>query len=301
MRVLVYGAGAVGSYLGGMLATRNDVTLVGRREHAMAIMGEGLRITGLTDLTVRPKAFEQIPEYERYDLVLLTVKSFDLEASLQDLGPLFGDGTVLMVIQNGMRVLDLPTRIGGSPLVLGVASFGVTHQGPGHIVHAGSGGLRMGTVEGGLDLDPYWHLFIESGVGCDVSSDIAKDVWRKGVINSAINPITALVRRRNGAILDSEGLLALSRMVFDESLVIAIAHGGLDQGDLCFQDVIEMVRATAANRSSMLQDVERGRRTEVDAINGSLVQAGVRSRRPVGYNSTLCALINGIERAKDGE
>ena len=136
---------------------------------------------------------------------------------------------------------------------------------------------------------------------CDVSSNIAKDVWRKGVINSAINPITALVRRRNGAILDSEGLLALSRMVFDESLEIAIANGGLDQGDLCFQDVIEMVRATAANRSSMLQDVERGRRTEVDAINGSLVRAGVRSRRPVGYNSTLCALINGIERAKDGE
>ncbi len=128
------------------------------------------------------------------------------------LGPILGDGTVLMVVQNGMRVLDLPTHIGGSPLVLGVASFGVTHQGPGHIIHAGSGGLRLGAIEGGLDLDPYSHLFGGSGIVCDVSSNIAKDVWRKAVINSAINPITALVRRRNGAILDSEGLLALSRI-----------------------------------------------------------------------------------------
>ncbi len=75
MRVLVYGAGAVGSYLGGMLATGNDVTMVGRRDHTRAITGGGLRITGLTELTVHPKAFERIPEDGCYDLVLLTVKS----------------------------------------------------------------------------------------------------------------------------------------------------------------------------------------------------------------------------------
>jgi 2-dehydropantoate 2-reductase len=253
-----------------------------------------LRITGLTQLIVHPKALEHIREEESYDLVLLTVKSYDLEASLAGLGPILGEGTVLMVVQNGMRVLDLPTRVGGSPLLLGVASFGVTHQGPGHIIHAGSGGLRLGTIEGGLDLDPYAHMFSDSGIMCDVSSDIAKDVWRKAVINSAINPITALVRRRNGAILESEGLLELCRSVFDESLDIAIADGGLERGDVCFNDVLDVVRATAWNRSSMLQDVERGKRTEVDAINGSLKRAGERSKLSVDYNSTFNALINGI-------
>ncbi len=301
MRVLVYGAGAVGSYLGGMLAARNDVTLVGRRDHVKAIEEGGLRITGLTELTAHPKSLEHILEDERYDLVLLTVKSYDLEASLAGLGPILGEETVLLVVQNGMRVLGLPTHVGGSPLLLGVASFGVTHQGLGHIIHAGSGGLRLGAIEGGLDLDPYSHLFSESGIVCDVSSDIAKDVWRKAVINSAINPITALVRRRNGAIIESEGLLGLCRSVFDESLEIAIAEGGLDRGDVCFNDVLDVVRATAWNRSSMLQDVERGKRTEVDAINGSLIQAGKRSKLPVAYNTTLCALINGIEGTKDVE
>lgn len=299
MKVLVYGAGAVGSYLGGMLATKNDVTMVGRRDHVSAIAERGLRITGLTEVTIHPKALEQVREEDRYDLVLLTVKSYDLEVSLAGLGPILGERTMLVVVQNGMRVLDLPTRVGGSPLLLGVASFGVTHQGPGHIIHAGSGGLRLGAIEGGLDLDPYAHMFSDSGIMCDVSSDIAKDVWRKAVINSAINPITALVRRRNGAILESKGLLGLSRSVFEESLDIAIAEGGLERGDVCFDDVLQVIRATAWNRSSMLQDVERGKRTEVDAINGSLIRAGERSKLPVDYNNTLNALINGIG-VKDG-
>ena len=300
MKLLVYGAGAVGSYLGGMLASKNDVTLVGRREHVEAITERGLRITGLTERTVRPKASEHIREGASYDLVLLTVKSYDLEASLADLGPVLRDGTVLMVVQNGLRVLGLPAQVGGSRLVLGVASFGITYQGPGHVVHAGSGGLRLGAIGGELDLELYSHLFSGSGIGCEVSSNIAKDVWRKAIINSAINPITALVRRRNGAIIESEGLLGLCRSVFEESLEIAIAEGGLDRGDVGFQDVLDVIRATAWNQSSMLQDVERGRRTEVDALNGWLMRAGERSKLPVEYNTTLNALIIGIG-AKDGE
>jgi len=152
----------------------------------------------------------------------------------------------------------------------------------------------MGTIEDGLDLCPYSYLFNGSGIVCDVSPYIAKDVWRKAVINSVINPITALVRRRNGAILESEGLLELCRSVFVESLHIAIAEGGLERGDVCFDDVLGVVRATAWNRSSMLQDVERGKRTEVDAINGSLIRAGERSKLPVEYNTALHALIIGI-------
>jgi len=265
-----------------------------------AITEGGLRITGLTERTVHPKASENIPEGEGYDLVLLTVKSYDLEASLADLGLVLRDGTVLIVVQNGLRVLGLPAQVGGSSLVLGVASFGVTHQGPGHVVHAGSGGMRLGAIEGGLDLELYSQLLSGSGIGCEVSSNIAKDVWRKAIINSAINPITALVRRRNGAIIESEGLLGLCRSVFEESLEIAVAEGALDRGDVDFQDVLDVVRATAWNRSSMLQDVERGRRTEVDALNGWLMRAGERSKLPVEYNTTLNALMIGIG-AKDGE
>lgn len=300
MRVLVYGAGAVGSYLGGMLASRNDVTLVGRRDHVEAITERGLRITGLTERNVHPKASEHIHEDANYDLVLLTVKSYDLEASLANLSSVLRDGTVLLVVQNGLRVLGLPARIGGSSLVLGVASFGITYESPGHVVYAGSGGLRLGAIEGGLDLEMYSHLLRGSGVGCEVSSNITKDVWRKAIINSAINPITALVRRGNGAIIESEGLLDLCRSVFEESLEIAIAEGGLDRGDVGFQDVLDVIRATAWNRSSMLQDVERGRRTEVDALNGWLMRAGGRSKLPVEYNTTLNALIIGIG-AKDDE
>ena len=100
--------------------------------------------------------------------------------------------------------------------------------------------------------------------------------------------------------IESEGLLGLCRSVFAESLEIAVAEGALDRGDVDFQDVLDVVRATAWNRSSMLQDVERGRRTEVDALNGWLMRAGERSKLPVEYNTTLNALIIGIG-AKDGE
>ncbi len=295
MRVLVFGAGAVGSYLGGMLATNNQVTLLGRKDHMDKVGGDHLHISGLIDIVARPRTCVEVLRDERYDVVLVTVKSYDLEAALDAVLPLLTEGTALIVVQNGLGIIDLPDRVQDAKVYLGVASFGVTYIGPGEVRYAGEGLLRIGARNGEDGSIRWVGMFQSSGVETEASPDIVRDAWRKAVINSVINPITALVRRPNGHLLDAPELRELGRGLFEESMGIAVGGGALPVGDLDFQDVESVIMATAGNRSSMLQDVDRGRRTEVDAINGVFLDRGRALGLSVVYNSTVIALIHGLE------
>jgi 2-dehydropantoate 2-reductase len=295
LRVLVFGAGAVGSYLGGMLATQNLVTLVGRHDHMDRIKRDGLHISGLKDVFVRPSTYVEVPADERYDVVLIAVKSYDLDEALKAVHPVLGGETALIVVQNGLEMATMPERVADSKVCLGVASFGVTYVSPGEVRYAGEGPLRLGARGEEGDVHPLVRMFQASGVGSEASTDIAREAWRKAVINSAINPITALVRRPNGHILGSAELRALCQCLFEESMGIAVECGELPPGDLTFEDVERTIVATSGNRSSMLQDVERGRRTEVDAINGTFLARGRALGLSVIYNNTVIALIHGME------
>lgn len=301
MRVLVFGAGAVGSYIGGMLATQNQVTLLGRKDHMDKVRSAHLHISGPHDVIARPRTCVTVSRDEGYDVVLVTVKSYDLDEALDAVLPVLREGTALIVVQNGLGMIDLPDRVQGAKVFLGVASFGVTYVGPGEVRFAGEGSLRIGAREGEEGSIRWVGMFQSSGVEAEVSPDIVRDAWRKAVINSVINPITALVRRPNGHLLDAPELRDLGEGLFEESMGIAVGGGALPAGDLDFQDVERVIMATAGNRSSMLQDVERGRRTEVDAINGAFLNRGRALGLSVIYNSAVSALIHGLERRQDAK
>lgn len=298
MRVVVLGAGALGSFFGGVLARKHDVTLVGRDPHMAAVDGEGLRVTGMTDLHVRPDAVTDAAAAGVPDVLLVTTKAYDTATALDDAAPLLGEATVVASLQNGLGNLEaLADRVPADRVVGGVTTHGVTHEGPGVVRHAGQGDVVLGTLGGDGEgaADRVADALRSAGLDAEVTDRIRGEVWAKVVVNAGINPLTAVTGLRNGALVEEEPLEELMAAACREAVAVARAEG-VDLPDV---DLVERTRqvagATAGNKSSMLQDVERGRRTEIDAINGEVARRGRELGVETPVNRTLWALVRGIE------
>jgi 2-dehydropantoate 2-reductase len=132
----------------------------------------------------------------------------------------------------------------------------------------------------------------QAGIACRCTTDISATLWKKLVVNAAVNPLTAILKVRNGALLERPELEPVIRMVADEVWEAGTRRGiQLPEPPELFQEICRVCHVTAANRSSMLRDVEEGRRTEIDAINGAVVRLGYESGVATPVNSTLAALV----------
>jgi 2-dehydropantoate 2-reductase len=298
MRIVVLGAGAMGSLVGALLSQRHDVALVGRAPHMDAVRAHGLEVSGATRLLAKPLAVTQprdvpwVPE-----LVVLTVKAYDTARALQLGQPLLGPATAVLSLQNGVGNLELVEQVVPRGLALaGVTTHGVTFAEPGRVQHAGVGTTVVGGGPGTEALAAQTAaLLTEAGLRAEASPDIRGEVWAKAVVNAGINPLTAITGLRNGALLEVPALKELLEATVRE------AHGIAEQAGIALPggDPVERARRvcqlTAQNKSSMLQDIEHGRRTEVDSICGAVVaQArGLGLRAPL--NQALLALVKGIE------
>ena len=295
------GAGAMGCLYGGHLAEAGvDVSLVDVwREHVDAINAKGIHMTGVSgDRVVHIPATTDPETIGEVDLVLLFVKSYDTRKAVQDSGSLIGGDTYVLTLQNGLGNLEAITEAVGSGRVLGgTTSHGSTLVGPGEIRHAGVGP----TVIGALDRGP-WSMaekiaetFNDAGLQTRFSGDVRSDIWGKVLVNLGINALTALTGLRNGPLLDVPELRRLMRLAVEEGMRVAEADG-VDLGLIDHvAHVYEVAEATGANRSSMLQDVDRGRRTEIDALNGAVVGLGEKMGVETPVNRALTALVKGLE------
>ena len=297
MRILVVGAGAMGSFLGGLLAKRNDVTLVSRRPHADAIRRSGLRITGKSHIIAHPRVTTTLRDAPRADLVLIATKSYDTEAAVDSVRRL-GRRALFVTLQNG---LDNPATIArrARRVVAGTTGIGVTFLRPGDVRHAGVGDTVVGAYAGATTDDAVLirDLLIEAGVPTEVSRDIHRDLWAKVIVNCAINPLTAITHLKNGSIARIPWLAEAAASVCRECAAVARAAGIGIADDEAIRRTITVARRTRENRSSMLQDVESRRRTEIDAINGAVVREAARRTVPAPINAALHALVRGIEES----
>jgi 2-dehydropantoate 2-reductase len=301
MRVAVVGAGAMGCLYGGHLTEADvDVSLVDVwREHVDTINAKGLHMTGVSgDRVVHVPATTDPETVGEVDLVLLFVKSYDTAQAVRDSGSLIGSDTYVLTLQNGLGNLETITEAVGAGRVLGgTTSHGSTLVGPGEIRHTGVGP----TVIGALDrssrsmAEKTAETFNEAGLQTRVSDDVRDDIWGKVLVNLGINALTALTGLRNGQLLEFPELRRLMRLAVEEGMRVAEADG-VDLGLLDHvAHVYEVVEATGANRSSMLQDVDRGRRTEIDALNGAVVGLGEKMGVETPVNRALTALVKGLE------
>ncbi len=290
MHVVVFGAGSLGSLVGGLLARAHEVTLVGRGEHVRAVRDDGLRLTGAVDLTVRPDARTDPPASA--DLVLVTVKAFDTADAAAALVELDDAGAVLS-LQNGMGNEETLAAALPWPVLAGTTDFGAERTGPGVVRCNGVGEVVLGAPGGGESpaASRVGDAFRDAAIETTVTADMPRRLWAKLAVNAGINPVTALARVDNGAVLE-DPLAGTARAAARETAVAATAAGiALDPGE-AVAAMETVARETADNVSSMRQDVRAGRRTEVDAISGYVVE---QAAKPVPVNRTLAALVGGWE------
>jgi len=302
MKVAVVGAGAMGSLFGAMLAEAgNDVWLYDVwLEHVQTINQDGLRIEreGKT-CTVEIKATVDPQQIGRAELVIIFVKSSQTNLAAETAQTIAGSDGFVMTLQNGMGNADViagfikPERI-----LAGTTSHGATLLGPGSIRHAGSGPTTIGAwsqTEDGLQrAGQLAEFFNRAGIKTESVADVRSVVWNKLLINIGINAITALTNIKNGQILDLEITRELSRAAVMEAIRVAQA-GNIKVEDDAVDRVFKVAEATAVNRSSMGQDADNRRQTEIAAINGFIVREAKRIGLEAPVNFALTALVQTLE------
>jgi len=287
VKILVVGAGAVGSLLGAALQEGgNAVLLVGRADHVAAVKAQGLRISGSRPRVVHLEAAPEVPPGSEVEVVIVTTKTFDLARAATELARAVSPRPTLL-LQNGLGILPVARAAltsGGwndpaAYLVRGVNSIPATWVGPGEVRETGLGEILLpvpseaGPAAGAARL--FRMLFEGARVPVEAVPEFEREVWRKALVNAAINPVTAVRGVTNGELLEEPGRTEALQLL-GEALAVARAAGFGFTSEEVTRDFERVARATASNRSSMLQDLDRGRPTEIDAISGEILREGRR-------------------------
>lgn len=300
MKIAVLGAGAMGCIYGGYLSQNNEVWLIDVwKEHVDMINAKGLRIAeDKEEYLFNPKASYNAKEVGNVDLLILFVKSINTEEALLGNKALLGENTLVLSLQNGYgNYEDIHKYVKKENIIIGVTLHGANVLGPGHIQHAGVGMSYVGTRDND-DLNNaklVSNTLQKSSIECEISNNIMRKIWAKLISNSAGNAITALLNVPNGFIVDNPDTLSLLHEIVNEGVNVAAKDGV--QFDI--QDAIQVpmngFKATGMNRSSMLQDVSKKRKTEIERINGAIVSKGLEYGIATPYNDCITRLIKALE------
>jgi len=301
MKIVMLGAGAMGSLFGAMLSRsgKGEIWLLDIwEEHINRVKSHGLVVEWEEEEAVfKLRATTDPEEVGVADLIIVFVKAYLTTDAVEYGLPMVGPQTRFLSLQNGLGNLEnIKSAVGGAQVVGGVTSQGSTMLGPGRVRHGGKGPTFVGQLDGKITpgIELIASLLNESGIPTQVSNHIERLIWEKLVINVGINPVTAITGLRNGELLNSEETRAVMTMAVEEAEGVALKKGVLIQGGLT-KKVFEVCDATAQNRSSMGQDVDNRRRTEIDFINGAIVREGKALGIPTPVNMTLTYLIKTIE------
>jgi 2-dehydropantoate 2-reductase len=300
MNIAMIGAGAMGSLFGGLLAEAGEeVTFLDiRRDHVDAVNANGLSIQEAGGLRkVRVAATTDPDTIAAADLCFVFVKSTHTGAVAPTAARLAASNGLVITLQNGMGNADiLAEAVSPSRVIAGTTSHGATFVKPGVIYHAGEGETVIGplTAAGEAEVKAVAARLNRAGIETRIAADVRSVLWAKLFINVGINAITALTGVRNGQLLDLEPTRRLCREAVEEAVAVARARGiAINENPL--KNVFRVAAATATNRSSMGQDVDNGRLTEIDAINGFIVKMAEASGIPVPINRTLTTLVETLQ------
>ncbi len=296
MRIAIIGAGALGSFVGAKLSQRHEVVLVCRRAHADAIIANGLRISGKTELLVHPSVACSYKELEdnfgnNVDLAIFTVKAYDTYSAAKEYKKCIANARIgALSLQNGLGNLEAIARATKKSALGGITSHGLTYLEPGRVAHTGLGRTVVGNAE-------VASLLSQSGIESYKTDNIEGEIWAKALVNACINPLTAVLRVKNGTLVAVPELSRLMRALFDECYEVARREARLPEKKSALEKrVFEIARLTAENRSSMLQDIDRSRKTEIGEITGEFVRRGKSHQLPMPVNETMLRLVQSIER-----
>lgn len=305
MKIVIVGPGAMGCLFGGFLVkSGQEAWLLDKRpERVNRIKKYGLRIEGISGKhRIRVNITDNPTDIGTCDLIIVFVKSYDTEKAIKSARNLIEKDTSVLSLQNGIGNIEIISKVVGRGRVIGgVTAQGATLLGDGYIRHAGRGETIIGKVGGGISarIRQIRDAFNQAGLKTKTSGDINSLIWSKLVINVGINPLTAITRLNNGRLIEYSQTRTILHRAVSEAVRVAKAK----RIRLIYDDPIKKVesvcKATGPNVSSMLQDVLKGKRTEIDFINGFIVREGRKLKVPMPVNSVLVDLVKTIESSYD--
>jgi 2-dehydropantoate 2-reductase len=307
MRIGIVGAGAIGLTFAAALARANDVVVLTRRTAVAELLArDGIAIetdSGLMHAPVRATADARA--LADRDVVVVAVKSFDTAAALEPLRGVVAPHALVVSVQNGIDNAETARNVlRRARVIAGSTTQGAVRLGDGRIRPANDGtttferdppAATSGVAPAAPSSEDLAAAFTAAGLSARVVDDVIPVLWRKLVVNAAINPSCALTSRPNGALVTDPDLAALARALAAEAAAVARAEG-VDVGDPWLA-VKAAAGASAANRNSMLQDLDAGRPTEIDAISGAVARRAATRGIAVPVTETVLRLVRARERA----
>lgn len=303
MKIAVIGAGAMGGVIGGRLAQAGHTVSFIEVNPAVveAINERGLRIEDKSgqSAVVRVRATAQAGEIGPVDLALIFVKCYHTEAAVKSSLPLIGPETVVLTLQNGWgNGPRIGAVIGKEKLLLGVCYHSASVLGPGHVMHSGQGKTFIGEFDGAVSerLGRVADAFQKAGFEVTATTEVVREIWSKLALNVCTLPTSALLRFHAPELMQHRSMVELMQALLREVVAVARAKGiGLefDERWAAISGLLGRLAPTA--KASMLQDVENRRQTEIDVINGAIVDAGTETGIATPYNQSMVWMIKSLE------
>ena len=297
MKIAIFGSGGVGGYFGGRLAASGeDVTFLARGAHLLAMQQSGLRITSplgdahiaKVQATDRPQAIGPV------DVILLTTKLYDTDAAAATLAPMIGPDTVVITLQNGVDAVEMvAAHVGRSHVAGGAAYIVAVIQEPGHIRHTTAQQLVFGEVDGRRSdrLVAFEQACLKAGFQAKASETIQADLWVKFVRLATWSGMTSVTRSPMGIVRDTPDLFQMMMAAIEEVIAVGTAKGIAFPADLREGTLGLIKNFPATSKSSMLEDLERGRRLELPWLSGAVVRLGREAGVPTPIHQFITTVL----------
>ncbi|MDI9619442.1 MAG: ketopantoate reductase family protein [Candidatus Nezhaarchaeota archaeon] len=302
MRIAVIGAGAIGGLFGGLLHYSGHAVFFVEREYKLSrLISGGLRLE-LPDgsaITVKAPFRSGLKGLDDLDLCLVAVKAYDTSSALRHVVEANLTCPVIL-LQNGLGVEDEAVEVLKRPVARGVTSCGAMNEEVGVVKVKGIAKTLLGSEsdELGNACSSLAEALREAGMPAEVTDNINGAVWTKTIVNSAINPLGALLNVSNGELLESEDSKSLMAMVAAEGWRVALKLKVRLTVDDPIEETFKVAEETKSNKNSMLMDVLKCKRTEVDYINGAIWRLSQASLTDAPLNRVMYLMVKALERSK---
>ena len=303
-RILIYGTGAIGGLFGALLSAKYPVTFFVRKPYAHLFLREGLIITGKTELRTTPKICTELNTQllDNCKYIFISVKSYDTLNVMNEIKNYLNEEHILISLQNGLGNTDIMVkklRENGfkepeNHVLACITSYGVTKEAPNRLYHTGIGETVIGSLSVSANIyAEEVQLYLQScGIDAKLTDNIIGFMWVKCAVNCALNPLTALLRIKNGVVLERPELLNIIKEITTEINLVASKMNIILPVPDIYSKIIEIAQQTRDNKSSMLQDIENGRKTEIDFLNGAIVKYAELVGVDVPVNRLLWRLLH---------
>jgi len=294
-KVAVIGAGAVGGYFGGMLARAGaPVTMIGRQAFVEAVKNSGLQLdTVQFRETVYPAASTEIAAAAGAEVVLFCVKTTDTASTAKSLARHISGGAIVVSLQNGVNNAEEIRTAAGIDALPAVVYVAAAMSPPGYVKHLGRGDLVVGPEN--ARTEKITRLFLQAKVPCRISGNLEGELWTKLIWNCALNAISALGHATYGEIFASADARRIIERLVEEVLAVARAKGihppGLEDPKAALAGALKIAEQMSGTRSSTAQDMARGKRTEIDSLNGYVARLGEQLGVATPGNHALYTLV----------